>query len=188
MNPIEHRDVPIEHEDVPIEHEDVPVLVAYASRCGSTGEVAQEIGQALRETGAAVDVRPVQEVEDLRPYRAVIVGSAIWAGHLLPEAASFLETHQQVLRTVPTSCFAVCMTLSEDTVENRRTVDGYMTSVREMVQPVSEGLFAGVMDYKRLSWIHRAVVKMFKVPEGDYRNWEAVRTWARHQGQALLGS
>ncbi len=50
------------------------ILVAYASRAGSTGEVAEAIGQVLCEAGAAVDVRLAKGVTDLSPYRAVVEG------------------------------------------------------------------------------------------------------------------
>lgn len=53
------------------------ILVAYATKAGSTAEVAEVIGQVLRETGATVDVLPARAVEDLTPYRAVIIGSAV---------------------------------------------------------------------------------------------------------------
>ena len=65
-------------------------LVAYASRAGSTAEVAEAIGRTLAEDGAQVDVRLVKEVADLSPYRAVVAGSAIQGGKWLPEAMQFV--------------------------------------------------------------------------------------------------
>ncbi len=38
------------------------ILVTYASRTGSTAEVAQAIAKTLAEDGAQVDVLPMQEV------------------------------------------------------------------------------------------------------------------------------
>ena len=73
------------------------ILIAYASACGSTGEVAEAIGQELCSAGAAVDVRLAKRVSDLGPYRAVVVGSAIRMGRWLPEAVKFVETHREAL-------------------------------------------------------------------------------------------
>jgi len=160
------------------------ILVAYASRAGSTGEVAEAIGQVLCEAGAAVDVRLAKEVTDLRPYRAVVVGSGIRVGKWLPEAVQFVERYQEALSRVPVAYFLVCLTLNEDTEENRRTVAAYLDPVRDLVQPVDVGLFAGVMDYNKLPFIFRLMMKAMKSPEGDFRDWEAIRAWA---GQVHTG-
>lgn len=56
------------------------ILVAYASRAGSTSEVAEVIGQELCSAGAQVDIRPINEVKNIESYQAVVVGSAIHAG------------------------------------------------------------------------------------------------------------
>ncbi|MCX6571441.1 MAG: hypothetical protein NT006_08505 [Candidatus Aminicenantes bacterium] len=60
------------------------VLIAYATRAGSTGEIAKEIGDVLIAKGFAVDVVPVRKVRDISPYRAVIVGSASGPGRRKP--------------------------------------------------------------------------------------------------------
>ncbi|MCK4451224.1 MAG: flavodoxin domain-containing protein [Anaerolineae bacterium] len=154
------------------------VLVAYASRAGSTGEVAEAIGQVLCEAGAAVDVRLAKEVTDLSPYRAVVVGSGIRVGKWLPEAVEFVERHREALSRMPVAYFLVCLTLKENTEENRREVSAYLDPVCEMVQPVDVGLFAGAMDYSKLPFILRLMMKAMKSPEGDFRNWETIRAWA----------
>jgi len=154
------------------------ILVAYASRAGSTGEVAEAIGKVLCDGGAAVDVRLAKEVTDLSPYRAVVVGSGIRVGKWLPEAVEFVEGHREALSRMPVAYFAVCLTLREDTEENRREVAAYLDPVREVVQPVDVGLFAGVMDYSKLPFTFRLMMKAMKSPEGDFRDWEAIRAWA----------
>jgi len=164
------------------------VLVAYASRCGSTGGVAEAIGEVLCEGGVAADVRLAKDVTDLSGYQAVIVGSAIRMGAWLPEAMKFVETHQDVLSRIPVAYFAVCMTLEEDTEENRRTVAAYLDPIRERVQPVDVGLFAGAMDYNKLPFIYRLIVKALKSPEGDFRDWDAIRAWAANARPALLSA
>jgi menaquinone-dependent protoporphyrinogen oxidase len=154
------------------------ILIAYASRCGSTGGVTEAIGQVLCDGGTAVDVRLAKEVTDVSPYRAVVVGSAIRMGQWLPEAVKFVETHRDALSQAPVAYFIVCGTLREDTEENRRTVAAYLDPVREMVQPVDVGLFAGAMDYSKLSFVYRLIVKAMGATEGDFRNWEAIHDWA----------
>ena len=155
------------------------ILVAYATKAGSTAEVAAEIGRVVESKGGCkVDVHPVGKVKEVGGYDAVIIGSAIRAGKWLPEATKFVEKHRDALSQVPVAFFTVCLTLSEDTEENRRTVAAYLDPVREIVQPVDVGLFAGMMDSSKLSFLLRLMMKKMKSPEGDFRDWEAIRDWA----------
>ncbi len=155
------------------------VLIAYATRAGSTAEVAEAMGQVLRGRGIPVDVLQAGQVADVSTYRAVIIGSAIRMGKWLPEAAKFVDRNQAALASVPSAFFSVCLTMQKDTPENRRTVEGYMEPVVRKVRPLSIGLFGGKMEYSRLGFLDRLIVsKMKKVPEGDYRDWPAIRAWA----------
>jgi menaquinone-dependent protoporphyrinogen oxidase len=154
------------------------VLIAYASRAGSTAEVAGAIGQVLTNKGLAVDVKLLKDLKDLSSYQAVILGSAIRMGQVLPEVVKFVQANQAALSQVPTSYFVVCLTMHEDTEENRRTVSAYLDPLRAILKPASEGLFAGKLDLARLSFLDRAMAKMVKSPVGDFRNWDAIRTWA----------
>ena len=167
------------------------LLVAYGSRCGSTGGVAESIGQVLSTAGATVDVRLVKDVKDLSLYQAVMVGSAIRMGKWLPEAVEFVKTHQDRLSRVPVAYFAVCLAMKEDTVENRRKALGYLDPVLKQfsqVKPVDIGLFAGAVDYKKLSFAYSLILQVMGAPEGDFRNWEAIQTWAAGVGPALSSS
>ncbi len=155
------------------------VLIVYASRAGSTAEVAEAISQVLRGRGIPTDVLPTGQVADLGTYRAAIIGSAIRMGRWLPEAARLVEKNQATLAGMPAAFFSVCLTMQKDTPENRRKVEDYMKPVVQKVRPLSIGLFGGKMDYSRLGFLDRLIVsKMKKVPEGDYRDWAAIRGWA----------
>ena len=155
------------------------ILVAYATKAGSTAEVAAEIGRVVEsKSGCKVDVHPVGKLKEVDGYDAVIIGSGIRAGKWLPEATKFVEKHRDALSQIPLAFFTVCLTLSEDTEENRRTVAAYLDPVREIVQPVEVGLFAGAMDYSKLPFILWLLMKAMKTPQGDFRDWEAIRAWA----------
>jgi menaquinone-dependent protoporphyrinogen oxidase len=71
-------------------------LIAYASRAGSTAEVAEAIGEVLRESGIDVDVRSVKDVPDVAGYNSLVLGSAIWAGRPLPEMRRFVKDQRGV--------------------------------------------------------------------------------------------
>ncbi|MBN1260308.1 MAG: flavodoxin domain-containing protein [Anaerolineae bacterium] len=153
-------------------------LVAYASKAGATGEVAEAIQDVLCAGGLDVDLRLATDVTDVNTYDAVVVGSAIRTGQWLGEAIRFVETHQTALRTMPVALFTVCMTLEIDTEANRQKVLEYMDPVLQMIPADHVGLFAGVMDYAKLSFLERMVIKVIGTPEGDFRDWPAIRTWA----------
>jgi len=160
------------------------ILVTYASRSGSTAEVAEVISKTLTEGGAQVDVMPMQDVKDISLYRAVIVGSAIRKSKWLPEAVQFVRAHQETLRHKSFAMFTVCITLAMSNSEQYRSaVAGWVAPIRALVRPLSEGLFAGRLDFSKLpfNWdtlMLRATVAVGVFPRGDHRDWNAIRAWA----------
>ncbi len=158
---------------------DNKILVAYASKAGSTVEIANHVAKKIAENGRTVDVLPVNKVEDLTAYQAIILGSAIRIGAVLPEISKFVETNKEILQTKSLSIFVVCMTLKDDTEENRKTVSDYLEPIRNVVHPASEGQFAGVMDLTKLNLIERLMMKSMKTPQGDFRDWDQIDQWAK---------
>lgn len=156
------------------------VLVAYGSWAGSTAEVAEAVASALEEAGVAASACPANTVMELSLYRAVIVGSAIHAAQLHGDVRTFMAMHESALSQMPVAYFVVCMTMKEDTEENRTEVKGYLKMLHDTypeIKPVAEGLFAGVMNFKKLSWIFRTMMKVMKLEEGDFRDSKAIRDW-----------
>jgi menaquinone-dependent protoporphyrinogen oxidase len=155
------------------------ILVAYASKCGSTGEVASAIGKTLAQTGAHVDVLPLKKVTNLSGYQVVLVGSAIRMGKWLPEAANFVSENRAVLQRVRTAYFTVCATLFEDTPANRIKAAGFLDPVRAVLTPAVEGYFAGKVDPNSLSILENIALKAKNVPQGDFRDWAKITNWAQ---------
>ena len=168
------------------------ILVAYASRIGSTTGVAEAIGRTLAESGAQVDVLPMQDVKDLTPYRAVVAGSPIRDRQWLPEAMEFVQEHRAGLARKPFAVFLVCMTLAMPNGEKyRQGVVEWLQPVRALVRPVSEGLFAGTLDMSKIeSWRDRLKFRVSVAlgvwTEGDHRDWKAIRQWAENLPPLLL--
>jgi menaquinone-dependent protoporphyrinogen oxidase len=161
------------------------VLVAYASRCGSTGGVAERIGQVLCEMGARAEVKLVEHVTRLDPYQAIIVGSAIRSDQWLPEAVDFLQTNRAMFDSIPLALFLTCLTMAKPNAENREKAGAYLGALSKAVpglHPVETGFFAGVLDYGKLSWPMRMIMRQKMrdkgIEEGDYRDWSLIRAWA----------
>lgn len=155
------------------------ILITYASKRGSTGEVAEAIGKTLASTGARVDVLPIKKVTSLSDYQAVFVGSAIRVAKWLPEAADFVTENRAILQRVPTAYFTVCMTMVEDTAASRARAAGFLEPVRTVLAPVAEGYFAGKVDPDNLSFLESTMLKAKHVPQGDFRDWEKIASWAQ---------
>jgi menaquinone-dependent protoporphyrinogen oxidase len=160
------------------------ILVTYASRTGSTAGVAEAIGKTMVENGAKVDVLPMVEITDIKPYLAVVAGSAIQNKQWLPEAMQFMHKHQSELTQKPFAMFSVCMTLAMRHGERYRPqVSDWLAPVRMLVQPVSEGLFAGVLDIRKIPSLSDRLKFRLSVlfgvwSEGDHRDWNAIKAWA----------
>jgi menaquinone-dependent protoporphyrinogen oxidase len=154
-------------------------LVACASRAGSTAEIADFIGKSLADKGSVVDVKRMKNIRDITGYQAVVIGSAVRRGKLLPEAGDFVKLHKKNMRKIPVAYFVVCATLRENTEEKREIANAYLDPLCDEVAPVYKGLFAGKLDYSKRDSISKNIMKnVRKAPEGDFRDWEAVKKWA----------
>jgi menaquinone-dependent protoporphyrinogen oxidase len=189
------------------------ILVTYSTKSGSTGEVADAIGKALRERGMTVNVYPARDVTEVSSYDAVIAGTPILYGKWHPEVVRFLEKQQEFLSRIPVAFFITCMELTKTDEENRSNIliyidpllgrpprrdnkfnlfeKGHLLSafLEPMLKKVPEikpsnvGVFRGKLDYSKLDFFSSLVMKLIwliykRAPEGDFRNWEAIQSWA----------
>ena len=161
------------------------ILVAYASMYGSTGGIAENIGKALCRKGARVDVQLIKNIREPKDYHAIIVGSAIRSSKWLPEAVEFIENNKRAFREKPVAYFLSCLTLCRSSEKTLSLAKQFLNGVKEKipeVQPVDVGLFPGVLDYSKMSFLVRMIMKskMKKkdIKEGDYRNWAGISAWA----------
>jgi menaquinone-dependent protoporphyrinogen oxidase len=154
-------------------------LIAYASRAGSTAEVAEFLGDVLRTAGLDVDVRSVKDAADITSYDSLVLGTAIWAGKPLPEMRRFVADQRDALSGKPVAYFIQCDLLREDTPANRQIALGYVLPLRELHEPVNVGLFAGRRDFSAvhplLKWV---LMHVLRLAEGDWRDWEQMKAWA----------
>ncbi|MDI6718973.1 MAG: flavodoxin domain-containing protein [Methanomicrobiales archaeon] len=156
------------------------ILVAYATRAGSTAEIAGVIGKALEDAAMEADVRNIAEIVDLGSCDAAVIGSPLYMGKVLREVAPFIQQHSQELAEIPLAAFVVGTSMvgrEEKFREQARTI---MAGAMLPIRPREIGVFAGALDPDRISVGEKAVIKLVKAPYGDFRDWDAIRAWAGH--------
>jgi len=162
------------------------ILVAYATRYGSTQEVAESIAVTLRESGLLVDSQPLREVRSLSGYRAVILGGPLHIFHWHKDALRFLSRHRQDLLNLPVAVFVLGPT--HDPRDEQEWRDSQTQIDKELAKfpwfkPMAMELFGGRYDPAKL----RFPLKMFagKEPASDIRNWTKIRAWAHSLAEKL---
>lgn len=158
------------------------ILLAYASRFGSTQEVAETIASTLSEAGLEVDLQPMQEVKSLDRYDAVVLGAAIYNAKWNVVAHQFLSQHQDALSQLPVAILTLGPLSASDAAKrnSRRQLDNELTKY-PWLKPVAVEIFAGKYDPSKpgMSFFDRFV------PARDVRNWDAIRAWANELSAQL---
>lgn len=155
------------------------VLVAYASRAGSTGEIGEAIAKQICAEGFDVDVREVSTVNSVDNYAAIVLGSAVRYGAWLPEMPKFMQQHKAALSQRPLAYFTACNKARDQSVASLAEMKTYSKAARDIAQPKTETFFAGKLDATTLSFFDRMVVKVIGSPMGDFRDWVAIDAWAK---------
>lgn len=164
---------------------DERVLVTYASVMGSTTGIARVIGDEVRAGGAMVHVLPVNQVSAVENYRSIILGSPMYEGHWLEPVTLFLEQHRDFLSKIPLALFVVTPNLLENADDRLHRARRYLDPILQKspeIKPVGTGVFTGSFNSRQ--WALPTLLS-FKAkgelpPDGDYRDWNAIRAWTRH--------
>jgi menaquinone-dependent protoporphyrinogen oxidase len=159
------------------------ILVAFASKHGSTQEIAERITTRLRQMGKDVAIQSVQSVGDVRQYEAFVIGSAVYFGSWMKEATDFVRRNRDALAARPVWLFSSGPTGAASLPEPKE-ISELMTAVR----PQEHREFSGRLDRHLLSFAERVVVKGVRAPEGDFRHWHAIDDWAENIARALAPS
>jgi menaquinone-dependent protoporphyrinogen oxidase len=156
------------------------MLVTYATKAGSTKEVAEAVARTLREHGHEADLRPVAEVGTLAPYDAVVLGTALYTGRIHRDARRFLKHHRELLAERPLALFAMGpKTLADDEIAaSRAQLDRALAGYPEL-RPEPVAIFGGVVDPARLHFPFN------RMPASDARDWDAIRSWADEVAKML---
>ncbi len=158
------------------------ILVSVASKHGATAEIGEAIARELRDQRFDVELVAPADVGDPARYQAAIVGSAVYAGHWRPEALDLVERAGSALGRMPVWLFS-SGPIGEPPKPDEDPVD--IAALSEAVGATGHRLFSGRLHRPSLSLGERAIVRAFRVPYGDFRDWQAIRLWAKEIAAAL---
>jgi menaquinone-dependent protoporphyrinogen oxidase len=149
------------------------VLIVYASKHGSTEQVARGIGETLRKGGLTTAIEPADEVMDLSGHRAVLIGGCIYMGRWHHDARDFVKRHRRELERLPFAVFALgpARNTAEDFDGSRRQLDHALARFPE-IEPRAVAVFGGVIDPEKLHFPFN------RMERRDLRDWKDVRAWA----------
>ena len=164
------------------------VLVAYGSQFGATAGIAERIAQVLRAEGHETITAAADEASDPAAFGAVVLGSAVHGGHWLKGASAFLDRHRASLTTRPVWLFS-SGPVGDRAVAAPQPEPKEVAKVRRSLGARDHRVFAGAFDratadFSGLGFVGRTIVPRF-LPQGDWRDWDAVETWARGIARAL---
>jgi len=176
------------------------VLVAYASKAGSTKGIAEFIGERLRERGMPTDVCDVSSVQRPEDYDAFIVGSAVYMFHWVKEAKQFVLKNRATLEGRPVWLFSSGpvglqktnskgQDLTDVSVSGPKEID----ELKEAAKPRDHHVFFGALDGDKLGgamgltyrFMRRSKAIRESMPDGDYRDWKEIESWTNGIAGAL---
>lgn len=177
------------------------VLVAYASKYGSTKGIAEFIGEKLRQRGMQVDVQEADAVRNAADYDAFVIGSAVYMFHWMKEAKQFISKNRALLVNHPVWLFSSgpVGTQSKDAkgrdlleVSGPKELDDLLA----LAKPRDHRVFFGALDGTRLTGTigftyrlaRRSQAAREAMPEGDFRDWKGIEAWATSIAQGLGGT
>lgn len=159
---------------------DKKILVVYGSKRGSTAEIAEKIGVTIRQKGLQVDVLDAGTVSDLTLYSTVILGSSVYIGCWHKKVVHFLKKNIESLEKLPVWIFICGPTGPGNPIER---LDGWfcpksLQPIIERIHPRGITCFGGKLVLKTLNPFEKWIINKVNAPEGDFRDWQAVASWA----------
>jgi menaquinone-dependent protoporphyrinogen oxidase len=160
---------------------DNKILIAYASKYGSTKEIAEKIGEVLKQEGLQADIVPVKSVKNLSDYQTVILGTAMYMGMWRKEAVNLLKKNEKLLSERKVWIFATGPSGKGDPAELLKgvIVPGGVKPVLERIKPQNTAAFHGNLNPGKMNAFEKWIIKNVKAEMWDFRDWDMINKWAK---------
>jgi menaquinone-dependent protoporphyrinogen oxidase len=157
------------------------VLVTFATRYGSTREVAQSIADTLKESGIEVDFQLIREVRSVEKYQAVVLGAPLYMFRWHKDARRFLSKHRKEIVQRPITIFALGPIHDEEKEwqDVQKQLDKALAKY-PWLNPAAVEIFGGRFDPARLRFPYSFLPAMRKIPASDIRDWAKIKSWAEN--------
>ncbi|MGW1892516.1 flavodoxin domain-containing protein [Streptomyces sp. NPDC002004] len=158
------------------------ILVAYASKYGSTAEIARSIGEVLGRTGVVADVLPAGGVPDVAPYDGVVLGGAVYAGRWHKDARHFVHRNRRTLVHRPVWLFG-SGPLDVSALEERPPVPPGIRRVANRLDARDCITFGGRLTPDADGLVARLIADSGNA--GDFRDFTRIESWAERIAEEL---
>jgi menaquinone-dependent protoporphyrinogen oxidase len=164
------------------------ILIAYATKMGSTQEIAEKVTATLHESGLEVEIQPARNVRTLEGYGAVVLGAPLYMFHWHKDALNFLTRFRKVFEDgLPIAIFAggpIGKGDEKDWQEVRNQIDKELERF-SWLKPLDVEIVGGRFDPSKLGFPMNLLPAMKQAPATDLRDWNAIRTWANNLATKL---
>ncbi|MDO9084742.1 MAG: flavodoxin domain-containing protein [Anaerolineaceae bacterium] len=168
------------------------VLITYATRYGSTKEVAEKIAQILIHDEFEVEVLPCKKVDTIEQYQFIVIGAPYYIGGMLKDAKNFLLRNQDMLSKKPVAFFALGP-IGETEKELTETQNQLDKELKQFpwFKPISTVMFGGKYNPKKLRLLDKFLTlppasPLHNLAANDARNWEDIKNWAEKITASLI--
>jgi menaquinone-dependent protoporphyrinogen oxidase len=161
------------------------ILVAYATRYGSTREAADAVAAVLRENGLNADLQPASKVTSLSGYDAVALGAPLYIGAFLKDARRFLARFKAELAQKPTAVFVLGpLHNTEKELSDVRAQLNKELALAPWLKPAAVEVFVGTLDPAKLHFPDNLLTRfpaspLYNIQFTDERDWDKLRSWAK---------
>jgi menaquinone-dependent protoporphyrinogen oxidase len=158
------------------------VLVAFATRFGSTREIVSAMVHELNSAG--LDAHGAEATSSLNPddYDAFVIGSPIYGSKWLAAAGMFAAITSERIDGKPVALFSVGtlgLNSSEAGEKEHKDFVTGLIDVAPKLNIVSDALFSGYFERSNLPWYLRIIDRFAPTPQGDHRDWQAIQSWTK---------
>ncbi len=170
------------------------ILVVYATKYGSTREIAERIARTIEESGHQAGAVPASRAGELDGYDAYVIGSALYMSSWLKEAKEFVLRNSGMLSARPVWLFSsgplgTPASAAEDRELRDNAGPNDLAELMSASHAREHRVFFGALDHTKLNLTHRVLYampagkKLFT--DGDFRDWDQIEAWAASIAAAL---